>query len=318
MEFFALPLFQSALALVIVWAFFALACTFLHETVVQIKYERGKFLYSQLISMLDDRPNGINWGALMYQHGSFDLLSAKIGDRVSSISPGLFAKALVNVVCNSSQVQLAMGGNGGDLWALLQKAPSVFRGSDVMDMLRLFIHEAEVAGTTGPDAIAHVQKGVADWYTQYESEMTDRYKQLSKKRLFALGMLLALFINLDSIQVFKHLVHNPKATASIISYYKTNEVLLDTLNGSLKQGDNARFMELIKQPEYQAAIRDGLKEKDGTLPFVEPFWFKHPAKYLNGDFTDIILKLIGFLVTGFAASLGAPFWFDILKKAIKK
>jgi hypothetical protein len=36
----------------------------------------------------------------------------------------------------------------------------------------------------------------------------------------------------------------------------------------------------------------------------------------SNNLTNIGLKLIGILITAFAARLGAPFWFDILKKAV--
>jgi hypothetical protein len=318
MEFFALPLFQSALALIVVWALFAITCTFIHETVVQIKSERGKFLFEQLTTMLDDKPNGINWGTLMYQHGSFDLLSSRVGDPVSQISPELFARSLVNAVSKSSSVQLALEGGNSDLWNALQKVTEVYRSSDVMEMLRLFIHEAQAGGKSGSEAIEHVQRGLAGWYTQYEREMTGRYKQLSKKRLFALGILLALFINLDSIQVFKHLANNPGARATIINYYKENEVRLIALDSAIQKGPDSIQL-WMQDTANKKALQEGISQQNDLLPFLEPFWFKNAGKHLGTDWGWVLfLKIIGFILSGFAASLGAPFWFDVLKKAIKK
>jgi len=37
---------------------------------------------------------------------------------------------------------------------------------------------------------------------------------------------------------------------------------------------------------------------------------------LSGDTADWLVKLAGFVISAFAVMLGAPFWFDLLKKIV--
>lgn len=45
-------------------------------------------------------------------------------------------------------------------------------------------------------------------------------------------------------------------------------------------------------------------------------WFKRQAYWLSIRFKDLLAMVLGWLVTAAAASLGAPFWFDLLKRII--
>lgn len=320
MNFTEMPIFQTALALMIVWALFSMGCSFINETVVQIKAERGKFLYGKLMELLEDKPNGINWAALIYQHGSFDLLSERVGEPASSVSPNLFARSFMQVLANSSAVKLSMKEDRDNLWKALQQVPLVYKSSDVMQMVNMYITEAKGKGNEA-ESLQHLQDGLEKWYTQYEWQMTGWYKLLSKKRLFALGLLVAFFFNVDSIEIFRHLSKSPQASEKIVAYYEDNAVKLDSLNNVLKNEGAAGVNRLMQDSTYRKALQAGLDERENVLPMIEPGWFLRFGDFCKTNESIvffIFLKLIGFLVSGIAVSMGAPFWFDALKKLTAK
>lgn len=49
-------------------------------------------------------------------------------------------------------------------------------------------------------------------------------------------------------------------------------------------------------------VKLAIGNRENKPPEINTFWFW-------------FWKIIGVLISGFAASLGAPFWFDVLKKA---
>lgn len=322
MDFTGLPIFQTGLALIIVWALFSMGCSFINETVVQIKSERGKFLYGKLMNLLEDKPNGINWAALIYQHGSFDLLSERVGEPASSVSPNLFARSFMQVLAHSSAVRLTLKEGEDSLWQALQKVPLVYKNSDVMQMVNMYIAEAKTKSSDA-EALQHLQEGLERWYTQYEWQMTGWYKLLSKKRLLALGLLVAFICNVDSIEIFKHLSKYPQASGKIISYYQDNSVKLDSLNNALANEGAGGINRLMQDSSYREALKLGLAERENVLPMIEPGWFIRIGEFFKNSTNDnwltfILAKVLGFLISGIVVSMGAPFWFDALKKLTAK
>jgi hypothetical protein len=59
----------------------------------------------------------------------------------------------------------------------------------------------------------------------------------------------------------------------------------------------------------------GIEEKLEQVQFPVG-WSKEGSRKLPDNFADACQKLAGILLTTFALSLGAPFWFDSLNKVI--
>jgi hypothetical protein len=73
---------------------------------------------------------------------------------------------------------------------------------------------------------------------------------------------------------------------------------------------------IIKESRYFANKLDSVS-KAAQLPVGWP-----DKTFLSNDYgisNNVLIlgliKIIGLVITGFAASFGAPFWFDVLKKA---
>src|SRR5438309_1236748 len=105
---FSISVISVAFAIIISWAFFAMLCSFVHETIVQVKAERGRFMRKYLFKQLQDLPNGVNWASLLYLHGTIDLLSRDPDKPTSEIQPDVFAKTLIEVVGSAHIVQMQL------------------------------------------------------------------------------------------------------------------------------------------------------------------------------------------------------------------
>jgi hypothetical protein len=122
------------------------------------------------------------------------------------------------------------------------------------------------------------QASVAGWFDSAMDRVSGAYKRQSLLMSLLLSLLLTIMFNIDSIHLFQALWQQPGLAANI----KAAPVALDR------------------------ATFDAL----WTLPIG---WTSFPP-VLNGEF---LLRVAGWLVTASTALFGAPFWFDILQRAMQ-
>jgi len=340
MNITAIPILGTAISIVIAWALFALFCSYLHEAVAQLKAERGRFLKKYLLQQLQDMPNDINWAAGVYVNGAVDLLSRAPGKPTNEISPKLFASTLIDVVGSSHMVQSIIQHQEGydparpEPTALqkFKEAIQVLRPSDVNDLFKQSLRDAEMkanlqagsnadAATIDTHVYNELAKNLELWYADFLDRVTLWYKKATRGRLFVLGAIVALVINVDSIQLFQHFNNIPTSQAAIIGFYEQNKAELEAAADSLKKTglDTATFKKAgITINKIDSAVTNA-KLPVGTSHNI--FYKLHtPGNEATKAFPMFMLRIIGYLISGFAASFGAPFWFDLLKKVytIKK
>lgn len=180
-------------------------------------------------------------------------------------------------------------------------------------------------------AKACIEKGLGgsklapDLVNEFEGAMfmaTARYKRKLSKILFGLGFLTAIVFNINSIDVFKTLNNNPEARAKVVEqatkYYEANLAIedsnlilrtskIDSLRGEI---DSLRTQQISQLSDNLSLGWDFDEAKIDTAKyaFVERY---NQIKKLS-DRQDFW----GWLITAIAISLGAPFWFDLLKKVV--
>ncbi|MDR3715144.1 MAG: hypothetical protein P4L51_20210 [Puia sp.] len=369
---FSIPIVATAIAIVVSWALFAIFCSLVQESVAQIKAERGRFMKKYLLSQLQDLPNGVNWASLLYMHGTIDLLSRAPEKPTSDISPRLFAESLIEVVGNSDLVRMGMPaflqtpppGTPAFVQPALTKfyaATRILRSSDVVSFFTQAIDMAHARASllpggalNEPEVYKNLIDDIENWYTEFGQRMTLWYKKKVRQRLFLLGVLLALFVNVDSIQLFTFFNDHPEARTAIADFYKKNGEAYSNLANRLKDSSLAAALpatdsalvsdsapvagSLSKKPLTKAAdynkASDSLSKmaksfyqsidtlkKANNLPVGFDYSIVARWKTIHDkwnwnrkDFGKAFWKILGILISGFAASMGAPYWFDLLKK----
>jgi hypothetical protein len=128
--------------------------------------------------------------------------------------------------------------------------------------------------------LGQVQAAVEAWFNSAMDRVSGWYKRVSAQMLLAIGVVIAVVTNVDAIRVARSLYHDPARRQAAVA-----------MAGSIAQA----------QP---AVARQVVEELDRTrLPIGWPDddW---PAHWY--------LRIVGWLMTAFAISLGGPFWFDLL------
>ncbi|HRO42375.1 MAG TPA: hypothetical protein PL009_06045 [Flavipsychrobacter sp.] len=357
MDFNSIPVVAIAISIIICWSLFALFCSFVHEALTQIKAERGRFMKTYLFKQFYDQPNGVNWAAMLYMHGSIDLLTRAVNKPTSDIDSRLFAETLIEVVGKAHITQVNKNDFAEQLTYKSQllndfKAATLsLQQSDVVNFFQQSLNSAELCRLSDgtPDEAA-IYKCLVDqierWYNKMMERLSLWYKKKTKLRLFMLGTVLAILVNVDSIALFKHFTAQPASRKAMMNYYEANAQRLTALAHRAESSDSA--INYRKQLEALAIEMDSVA-KSAALPvgwehnlFNAQTWRKARAESRDSPllfsssgsgvkgilmavwsfFCGIVwlllfffCKLPGFVLSGFAASAGAPFWFDVLKKA---
>lgn len=319
MDLQSIPIVAVAISVVICWSLFSLFCSFVQEAIAQIKGERGRYMKKYLFKQFYDQPNGVNWASMLYMHGSVDLLTRAANKPTSDIHPRIFAETLIDVVgkahitqINKETVQDQLNYQS-PLLNNFKAATLCLQQSDVVGFFQQAMTSAEMmAGTNGVPDESAIYKSLVDQVEQWHGEMMQRlsiwYKKKTKVWLFVVGSLLAIIINVDSIQLFGHFSDSPASRKVMMDYYEANADRLEKLAVNSSADSSAVYIERLGVLKNEM---DSLAKKAEL-----PVGIKHSLFRESGrENRNYFLAVLGFLLSGFAASAGAPFWFELLKKA---
>lgn len=154
-----------------------------------------------------------------------------------------------------------------------------------------------------PETVEHIQRmlersnqdlhqfktELANWFDNSMERCASSYKQLVQWKLLIIGFAVAVFCNLNMIEVTKTLASNEALTkqmASQVSQVITNADSLETIKAETQ----------LYQKNIEASLGIGNGSHDNSKPLT---------------------KFLGYLLAALGISLGAPFWFDLLGKLVK-
>lgn len=152
------------------------------------------------------------------------------------------------------------------------------------------------------------------WYDQVMDRAAGWYKRHVQRILLVVGLLIAVIFNADTIAIYDRLESDPESLEQIVrmaeQFLAENPegMLTDSVRTSVSQDTTAygqaweKIGILINEEIDQAATPLGLGW--GNVAVQELTW------------QEWLYKVLGWIVTALAVSLGAPFWFDLLRKLV--
>lgn len=164
------------------------------------------------------------------------------------------------------------------------------------------------------DDIARVRAEVEGWYDGAMDRASGWFKRRTQKILFFLGLAAAVALNLNAVVLGNYLATNKAAREYAAVYAK-------------KLADAGGTPQKAQIGDLYGGLQDTVGLPVGWSPAsVAKLSHGYPAVRLGlfdgtwqwGLTRDAALALlavtIGYLITAFAAMLGAPFWFDVLNR----
>lgn len=202
-----------------------------------------------------------------------------------------FALAVLDLVGAGGGDQRA---SGSALVETLRANAMALRPGKVRDAVLVALAEA------GND-FDRARTSLEAWFDSGMDRVSGWYKRESQVLLLLIGLATAILFNIDAVHLTRELASNNSVR---------QQLLLQATDVQAKIAQHrAATGEVGLEDEALVTARTGLGDLIGRQH--PGHWDISPHGILNG-----LYILLGWLITGIAISLGAPFWFDMLNKVM--
>jgi hypothetical protein len=288
---FDLAALDVALGLVFVYLVLSLVCTAINETVSSVLAWRADTLREGIANLLGGEDERMQ----LYRHPLVAGLIRRGGARwrrvplarrlpimreeryPSYIPARVFAMAVLNPVEGDGPVTKK------DVAAVIEAIPS----QDVRQALQVLWNDAD-------ENVARFRASLETWYDEAMSRVSGWYRRRIQFWLWVWALAVAVGLHADTLQIARTLWTDDATRAVVV----------------------ARAERTAQAPLTEASVETAaqsvteLKELEIPLGWSGPF----PQGDWQHDLWVVLLNALGLGLTAVALTLGAPFWFDLLKK----
>jgi hypothetical protein len=217
----------------------------------------------------------------IYAHplvAELDKLHTTSKSKVEQLPPNQFAQALIDV--------LVPDGNGETTVTRVRESVRGFPDeSPLKQPMLLLVSEAG-------DSLETLRAKIGGWFDGQMARLSLRYRRRAKWWMLGFGFVVAVAFNLDAIAAADRLYRDDALRAAIVDQ-------ADTVTSQCK-GKTGN--------ELSSCIRDQASPADHAITL--------PVGWPNSGDRDLWLRALGWSATAFALMQGAPFWFDLLTRAL--
>jgi hypothetical protein len=192
------------------------------------------------------------------------------------------------------------------------------------------------------ESLEKFKSHLESWFDDTMERTSGWYKRKATYISLAVGVIMAMLFNVDSIQIVKQLSKDPKARAQLVELASHLSSDTTLISDSLRQkvlstqlvklqslsDTSMQILSISRDPEkaflplnFYVKVEKRTTELAGIkkhncftwcLLQIEKF-----TGFLFNLWFDDFSNFIGCLITAVALSLGAPFWFDLLNKLVQ-
>ena len=145
---------------------------------------------------------------------------------------------------------------------------------------------------TAGDDVEIFEAKLEQWYDEEMAKISGWYKRWARVALGITGFVIAVALNLDTLQVARSLYVDAPVQQAVLATANTGTLCQNITDLAARN---------------QCTTDELATLKAGGVPIG---W----ADQSMGDTWSVALKLLGWVITAFAVSFGAPFWFEALSK----
>ncbi len=323
-----MPMLDIAIGLSFIYLLLSLICTSLNEVIAGWLHTRGKTMARGIERLLGDP----ELAKALYKHPLIRKLASNEEQPLPSYIPAdKFALALMDIVTGKEKAT----SDGAALRASTSKYSEDFQQS----------FTAVLQSSSSP-ALINDQQKIEAWFNDQMDRVSGWYKKNTQVRVFIIAIVVTLAFNADTGKIAKTLWTHPAVTASVVEAAKdrvakgrpedeaqpmveyenpndptkSNAIHLPPSN-TLDDRDREILGELTGwKGDWVTEWKKAEDKKQNDLKMAEQAGPKtvntEELHATTGDWFVFILftRVPGWLVTIFALSLGAPFWFDMLNR----
>jgi hypothetical protein len=293
---------EVAIGLVFVYLLLSLLCSAVTEYIEATFNKRAEYLRKGIELLLNDtNGKGIDLASQLYSHGLVRPFY-RTGDRLPSYIPSrTFALALWNLATTAA----AAGKNGpndvagltANLGAIREAVVQHLPNEELKTALVTLIDEAQ-------GDIEKARRNIEAWYEAMMDRVSGWYKRRTAAIALGLGIAIAAALNADTISIANALARDNALRAAVVNAAEQDFESRNAAAPAAPSGTEADRLRTAYSNVASLGLPIGWSRQ---APAADP-------RGIPGTADDWILKLLGILLTGFAVSQGAPFWFDLLNK----
>ncbi len=298
----------------LLFLFMSLIATALREFIENFMKSRSKDLERGIKELLQEGKGNAVLTAKLYDHPLIASLykggySDKTRDLPSYIPRQNFSSAILDIVAKASETGSPLSFKS--LTDALAKAPT----PNAVQRVVL------TALTSAQGDLDAVKKALEDWYDGTMDRVAGWYTRRTGKILFVLGLLAAIFFNVDAITVVEHLIKDKALRAAVVAQAeKAGPANADKSHPAPPDQSVATLTDDFEKIGFPIGW---VRNRGGVHPYPGPQFcrpdpaseVKDPPDYLCRSVgANIIPVFFGWVITALAITLGAPFWFDVLNK----
>jgi hypothetical protein len=187
--------------------------------------------------------------------------------------------------------------------ALLSRLEQASITPALQSSLAAIARRVEVTTDTTRNEVEQFGHEIEKWFDRGMERATGVYKRNAKAVALMIGIATAISINADSFHIATRLAKDPVLRNSIAQ--TADQLMADT------SGD---FSENLVQ--VQTAVDQALAEIPFPLGYNDVVVQQQLAAEEAWPIPLVQRRFLGWLVSGFAISMGSTFWFNVLKKVV--
>lgn len=215
--------------------------------------------------------------------------------RLSHIPPSDFARAVVDVLAPRDD-------NGNPQW---EKT-----GERIKELPEPLRSQMELLWREASTNIEQFRMSVESWFDASMQRVTDWYKKRTRYAMFAYGLAVAALFNVSAVVITHDLYENDVIRETVVGLAEQRIAVAEAGGDSVDPAVGCKTRECFRD-EVRAITDTG-------LPLL---WRRCPPG--NGPLCGFedggrwLATIVGWFVTAVALSMGASFWFAVLKRAFR-
>lgn len=201
------------------------------------------------------------------------------------------------VVKTEGTIKSIIGNKEGDIYQEIENTIDALPES-LKKNLYVLAKQAETKSQEIGQELNQFQQEIEIWFDNAMDRASGVYKRNARGVAILIGAIIAVSANVDTIYILDYLSKDSLQRAAI------NEVAKQLVNNQseLEPNDMGKIQKTVSGAVDNLGLPIGhnVKSKDGK----EPTWWLG------------IRKIVGWLLSGIAISMGSSFWFDLLSKIV--
>jgi hypothetical protein len=283
---FGSAILDVAIGLVSIFLFLSLIGTAINEWISGILSMRAKNLEDGIRNLLND-PEGNGLTQTFYHHPLINSLT-KGKEKPSYIPSRVFALTLMDILVPADPQK------GSTTIDQLRKSVDKIQNEALKRNMLIQLDEAG-------DNINQARQNIERWFDDGMERVSGWYKRKIQWITLGYALLISISLNVDTLAVTNSLYRDPTLRAAMVAAAQ------EMAKQPIGESSTKRAGESVKE------IKEELEKIRLPIGWPAPSKPEAPPKM---TFFDWIIRICGWIITAFAVTLGAPFWFDLLNKFI--